>query len=235
MLGYLKTILGSISQIKTPTSVDNTVGGVDIVGSWVEFGLVLVAIAAGIIFAIPILHKALKDKKKQQTYLAPNFWQCHSRVHELLTELRVQLDCARVQVVQFHNGGNFFDGNPMAKMTMTHESLRNGLSPESPNWRDLQIPLMIHLLEKSKNLSDGIYLVNDEDDSYAKQQLSAANVLAYAVSPLYKGNSFSGFVMCQWCAWTKVDEVDETKVAKRLNDAAESLEIELDRESRRTR
>tara|TARA_Y100001938_G_scaffold43911_1_gene60940 strand:- start:2406 stop:3104 length:699 start_codon:yes stop_codon:yes gene_type:complete len=231
----LKSILSSLfSSVQTKT-IDNDVGGIDIVGSWVEFGLVGVAILAGIFFSLPVLMKAMENRRKKKPYLTGDYWQCHSRVHEILTELRVNLDCARTQVVQFHNGGNFFDGNPMAKMTMTHESLRNGLSPESPNWRDLQIPLMIHLLEKSKNLSDGIYLVNDEDDSYAKQQLSAANVLAYAVSPLYKGNSFSGFVMCQWCAWSKVDEVDETKVAKRLNDAAESLEIELDRESRRTR
>ncbi len=232
MLGYLKTILGSISQIKTPTSVDNTVGGVDIVGSWVEFGLVLVAIAAGIIFAIPILHKALKDKKKQQTYLAPNFWQCHSRVHELLTELRVQLDCARVQVVQFHNGGNFFDGNPMAKMTMTHESLANGVSGESRNWRDLQMPLMIHLLERAKLDKEKLYIVSSEDDNYSHQQLQAGNVIGYSVLPLYHSNGFTGMVLCSWCSWTKVDEVVESKLSK-MTAVRDSLQIELEREKRK--
>ena len=232
----LKSILSSLfSSVQTKT-IDNDVGGIDIVGSWVEFGLVGVAIVAGIFFALPVLMKAMENrKKKKRPYLSGDYWQIHSRVHETLTELRVDLDCARTQVVQFHNGGNFFDGNPMAKMTITHESLRNGLSPESPNWRDLQMPLMIHLLEKAKSECSGLFLVGDEDDSYSKQQLSAANVLAYAVSPLYNGNSFSGFVMCQWCAWNKVDEVDEQRVISKITESAEVLQIALDRELRRNK
>ena len=229
----LKSILSTLfSGVQTKT-IDNYVGGIDIVGSWVEFGLVGVAIVAGVFFALPVLMKAMENRKKKKPYLSGDYWNCHSRVHEILTELRVELDCARTQIVQFHNGGNFFDGNPMAKITMTHESLRNGISPESRNWKDLQLPLMFHLLEKTKENNTKLYINDEDDDSYSKQQLDAGNVLSYSVLPLYKAGNYFGFVMCQWCAWSKVDEISESKVNDKLQWARDGLQIELERENRR--
>jgi len=231
MIYYITSILNNIQAQYDTQLTDNEVGGVDIVGSWMEVGLVAVALVAGVFFALPVLYKAIETrKKKKKTYLPNNYWRCNSRVHEILTELRVELDCARTQVVQFHNGGSFFDGTSMAKLTMTHESVRTGVSPESPNWRDLQMSTMHHLLEKTKDGKCTFNLPIEDGDNYSKQQLMAANVLAYSIIPLYKNNYFSGFVMCQWCSWSKVDEIVESNIPDLLIAARNKLQIELDRE-----
>ena len=67
----------------------------------------------------------LKTKKKKEYN---SFWSIHSQVHETLTELRVMSDCARVHLVQFHNGEYFLDGISMKKLSLTHESLNKGTS-----------------------------------------------------------------------------------------------------------
>lgn len=237
MIQYLQSLLGSIYQSMPVEAVDNAYGGVDIVGSWVEFGLVAVAVVAGVFFSLPVLFKAIDGWKSRNKYkkitLPTNYWKHHSAMHETLTELRVELDAARVSIVQFHNGGNFFDGTPMTKLTMSHESLRNGIAQEAPNWRELQMPLMIPLLERVQNDSPELYITSEDNDSYAQQQLNAGNVLAYTVLPLYKSNAFVGFVMCHWCAWNKVDDIVEDKARNKMNDARDRLQIELERESRR--
>jgi hypothetical protein len=236
MIQYITSVLNSIQTQYSTQVTDNDVGGVDIVGSWMEIGLVAVALVAGVFFALPVLFKALeKRKKKKAPYLPGNYWQCHSRVHEILTELRVELDCARTQIVQFHNGGDFFDGNPMAKLTMTHESLRTGVSPESPNWRDLQMSTMHHLLEKTKDGKCTLNIPTEDGDNYSKQQLVAANVVAYSIIPLHKNNHYSGFVMCQWCSWNKVDEIVESNIPDLLIDTRNRLQIELDREKKKNK
>ena len=229
ILNFIKSMMGTIK----PVDIDNNVGNIDIVGSWMELGFVVVALVAGIIFSWPLLKLALKTKKKYTpTHLSNQYFQHHGRVHELLTELRVELDCARTQIIQFHNGGNFFDGNPMAKLTMTHESVRNGVSPESKNWRDLQMPLLIQLLEQAKENNPKLYITNAEVDCYSSQQLIGGNVLSYSILPLYQSNRFVGFVTSQWCAWNKVDLIFDSVVFDKMESIRDLLQFELDKEGR---
>jgi hypothetical protein len=230
MIDYIKNLMG-VTTNTTTELFDNRIGDTtDIVGSVVEWGFIAAAFIAGCIITWPLVLTAWKYTKKKKPYLSNIYYDCHSRVYEILTELRVNTDCARVQVVQFHNGGNFFDGNPMAKMTMTHESLRNGVSMESKNWTDLQMPLMIHLLDKTKTDKSTLHIVSEDEDSYSKSQLDAANVLAYSVAPIYKKGVYSGFLMCQWCAWSKVDNIDAEHISLQLIDARNRLQIQLERE-----
>ena len=97
---------------------------------------------------IKMLVQERKAKKKQITQLPDNcFWKTHTRLHETLTELRVKTDCARSQIVQFHNGGEFLDGISMKKMSLTHESLEKGVSSEMGIKKDLLLSklYLIHL------------------------------------------------------------------------------------------
>ena len=229
ILNFIKSMMGTIQ----PVDIDNNVGNIDIVGSWMELGFVVVALVAGIIFSWPLLKLALKTKKKYTTtHLSTQYFQHHGKVHELLTELRVELDCARTQIIQFHNGGSFFDGNPMTKMSMTHESVRNGVSPESKNWRDLQMPNLIHLLEQAKENNPKLYITSTEVDSYSSQQLIGGNVLSYSILPLYQSNQFVGFVISQWCAWNKVDLIFDSVVFDKMESIRDLLQFELEKESR---
>ena len=48
------------------SSIDNAVSGIDIFGSWAEIGMVLVAVAAGVLIALPGL-KAIQKKKEKRS------------------------------------------------------------------------------------------------------------------------------------------------------------------------
>jgi hypothetical protein len=63
-----------------------------------------------------------------------------------LTELRVKVDCARAQIVQFHNGEYFMDGISMKKLSLTHESLSKGVSEEAGKTTNILISLFTPLM-----------------------------------------------------------------------------------------
>lgn len=50
----------------------------------------------------------------------------YTEVVSMLDHLLLELDCARVNVVQYHNGENFSLSNPMFKLSVTYEALAPG-------------------------------------------------------------------------------------------------------------
>lgn len=211
-------------------SVDNNVFGVDVVGSWVEVGMILVAIAAGILFAYPIVNKMMagrtKKKAQMREQVGDDFSATHSRIHEVLTELRVKLDCARVQIHRFHNGGHFCDLTPMKKSSITHESVNNGITTEGHIKKDLNISLFMPLLDQVKADAPIVFKTADHPDSYHKSVLEASNVLGYIVLPIYGEMGCIGYLMCQWCSWSKFDAVDDvtaTELAVSVRDQLNAL------------
>ena len=201
---------------------------------WFEIGVAGVAIAVGVAIGI---HRVLKGKK--MTMLAQKeklqfptscFWQTHTRVHETLTELRVKTDCARAQLVQFHNTGHFLDGISMKKMSLTHESLEKGVSSEMSIKRDLLLSMCIDGLNLLLQDDPQLYMVSDLEDSWCKQFMENSNVVAFSFLPLRRQGVVIGYVMCQWCSWTKTDLIEEEEMVAEINDARNLIEIQLEQE-----
>ena len=86
--------------------LDGNVNGAEL-KMWFEIGLAASAVAGGLLWGAI---KYLKSKRNKNDY-----FESHSRIYETLTELRVKADCARAQVVQFHNGEYFMDGISMRR------------------------------------------------------------------------------------------------------------------------
>ena len=201
---------------------------------WFEIGVAGVAIAVGVAIGI---HRVLKGKK--MTMLAQKeklqfptscFWQTHTRVHETLTELRVKTDCARAQLVQFHNTGHFLDGISMKKMSLTHESLEKGVSSEMSIKRDLLLSMCIDGLNLLLQDDPQLYMVSDLEDSWCKQFMENSNVVAFSFLPLRRQGVVIGYVICQWCSWTKTDLIEEEEMVAEINDARNLIEIQLEQE-----
>ena len=185
-----------------------------------------------ILFYILLLVLTLRAKYKG--WLNPDsiFWNSHTRINETLTELRVKCDCARVQLVQFHNSGEFLDGISMKKLSLTHESLRNGVSSEMNIKKDLLLSMCIDgLTLLTKDTSD-LYITETLDDSWCKQLLQNSNVISFSFLPLRKQNDIIGYVMCQWCSLSKVDDIDEEDMSLDLERARQLIEVQLDQENR---
>ena len=202
---------------------------------WVEIGVAGVAIAVGVAIGI---HRILKGKKmttlltekEKLQFPTSCFWQTHTRVHETLTELRVKTDCARAQLVQFHNTGNFLDGISMKKMSLTHESLEKGVSSEMSIKRDLLLSMCIDGLNLLLQDDPQLYMVSDLEDSWCKQFMENSNVVAFSFLPLRRQGMVIGYVMCQWCSWTKTDLIEEEEMVAEITDARNLIEIQLEQE-----
>ena len=206
----------------------------DIFEPLVTVGMALAAIIAGfIMFVLPYHNKIKKHSIFSKSTDYPEGFNCniHTRLHERITELRVQNDCARTQIVQFHNGGEFLDGISMTKMTLTHESLATGTSSELYRKKDIPISMCIDGLNLLKENKAEFQMVDSLEDSWCKKFLQSSNVIAFSFLPLTKNKEIIGYVMCQWCSWSKADEVDETKMSSFLENSRNVIEIILEEQS----
>ena len=226
--------------IEQLTETDNRVLFMDIFGSWMEVGMVAAALLVGVAFVWMSVRKQLKTtllKSNSKFLKMPDTcrWASHTRIHETLTELRVKCDGARTQIVQFHNGGHFLDGISMTKMTLTHESLRNGISSEFHIKKDLLLSMCVDgLTLLTKDLST-LHITEELGDSWCKQLLQNSNVISFTFLPLRKHNQVIGYVMCQWCSLSKVDGIDELDCSEEMHRARNLIEVQLEQENRRKR
>ena len=202
---------------------------------WFELGVAGVAIAVGTAFGI---YKVLKGKrfmllqeKKQLKFPSSCFWSTHTRIHETLTELRVKTDCARTQLVQFHNSGHFLDGISMKKMSLTHESLENGVSSEMSCKKDLLLSMCIDGLTLLIQDDPQLYVTSDLEDSWCKQFMENSNIVSFSFLPIRDKGLIVGYVMCQWCSWTKTDSIETEDVVSEITAARNLIEIQLEQET----
>ena len=79
---------------------------IDIFNSWADAETVFAALVGGVmVFFCTRISRKLKNPSSYRR--DPFDWSTHTQLHETLTELRVQTDCARTRIVQFHNDGDF--------------------------------------------------------------------------------------------------------------------------------
>ena len=176
-----------------------------------------------------MLLKERKEIKKQKVALPDNcFWKVHTVLHETLTELRLKTDCARAQIVQFHNTGEFLDGISMKKLSLTHESLDKGVSSEMSVKQNLLLSMCVEGLMLLLEDDSKIYIVDTLEDSWCKQLLENSNVVAFSFLPLKKYGQAIGYVMVQWCSWNKADNVDEVEMSEYVETARNLIEVQLD-------
>jgi hypothetical protein len=209
--------------------MDNNFGTVDIFGSWVEIGMVFLAIGAGVVFGIPALfHLAKKFSAKKQKPVSRKFITRHSRINEYLTELRVKLDGARTNIIQFHNGGQIINGESMQKMSVTHESCVDGIKETHGDRQDVLLSMWSDFLEKLSQEDAKPILTSTLNPSHFKRVLEANTVLMFSTLPLrgLKGNLL-GAVVVEWCNWSKVDEIDFVVVKEELIDKRRYIEAQL--------
>lgn len=197
-----------------------------------EVGGIVVAFIAGVIFWLYTKGKQSCGKIFPDLFGSSNtsFWSTHTKIHETLTELRVRTDSARAQVVQFHNSGNFFDGISMKKMSLTHESLENGVSSEMSTKKDLLLSMCIDGLSLLTRDDPRIYNTGELEDSWCKQFMENSNIVCFSFLPIEYKTNITGYLMIQWCSWNKADQIKEDESMKLISTARNLIEIQLQQE-----
>lgn len=215
---------------ETLTTTTNEVGDIDILGSWVEFGMVLGAIAVGVFLAIPAI-KSIIDKKKTKTNYpcSQKFRATHSRIHEFLTEIRVKMGADRACILQFHNGGKYLDGSSVKKFSLTHESCMVGVSESMSLRQNIPASTFVEALEHLSKDSPCIEATSNIKDSHFKRHLEANHTLVFSLVPVkdVRGVLTIGFLLVEWCNWDNADMIDDDKVLIEIPQYARYIEGQL--------
>jgi len=190
-----------------------------------EYGIATATFLVGTYYGIKkVKDKIFSSKKKKE---GKQYWNIHSEIHEILTELRIRTDAARSQIIQFHNGEYFMDGVSMKKMSLTHESLRSGISAEVHQKKDVLISAYIDFIRSILDSKYQFEVVGSMKESYQKQLFVASNVIAYMAVPLQSKGMNVGYIIVHWCSDEKVEKVKEDAASNELKYAKDRIEVQL--------
>ena len=190
-----------------------------------EYGIATATFLVGAYYGIKKVKETIFSNKKKKE--GKEYWNIHSEIHEILTELRIRTDAARAQIIQFHNGEYFMDGVSMKKMSLTHESLRSGISAEVHHKKDVLISAYIDFIRSILDSRYKFEIVAVMKESYQKQLFIASNVVAYMAIPLQSKGVNVGYVIIHWCSDEKVSQVKEQMTSEEMKYAKDRIEVQL--------
>ena len=175
---------------------------------WYAAGVGIVSFVMGILLT---LLKTLKNTKKRHVLFSNgqnDFTKLHSQVNEVLTEIRIELDCARTYVAQFHNGGDFFSGESILKFSITHESCSLGVEQTIDQQQGVLLTRFVEKLKLLQEDESRIVFTNTLTDHF-KGFMEARNTIAFVVVPLRKDTSLTpyGYICCEWCSWSHAEHI----------------------------
>ena len=90
-------------------------------------------LAPGIIYALKH-HWPTRFLRWIKWWDDPGQFEKHSKIKQMLTELRVETRADRAHVVQFHNGDYYDNHSSIKKFTYCYEALKNGVSSQGEEY-----------------------------------------------------------------------------------------------------
>ena len=192
---------------------------------WLKIGMSITALIGGSSMAILSLLKRKKCKKKVKNQ--KEFEKIHTRVHEVLTELRLTHDCARTSIVQFHNGGTYYNGNGMQRFSTTHESAAIGVPSIMNNQQDILLTRYPEILQYVAQDEPDVVIVSEMQESTFKRYLDYNHILAFSLISLKDELTglIIGYISSEWCRWNKIDDIKENDIKGELEDARRLISI----------
>jgi hypothetical protein len=110
---------------------------------------IIVAFITGVMGPVTLLYvKNLLDKRKKKPDMLHDALKVGELVMSKIEHIRDEINCDRVWVTQFHNGGNFYPtGKSMAKFSMIYEVVSSGISIENMDFKDVLLtPFSDHFM-----------------------------------------------------------------------------------------
>ena len=163
----------------------------------------------GIFIILANVKKWLK-KNKPTAINDKKFIRIHSQIDELLTEMRIKLNCNRTGICKFHNGGYFYDGVSIIRTTTTHESCSLGTSSTMDNSQGVLLTRFMDKIEILQKDDAEVTYTKDLKDGNYKAFLESKNVVAFAILPFYDSKTMKiGHLFCDWCEYEDVEDLDK--------------------------
>ena len=115
----------------------------------------------------------------------------------------------------------------MYTQSLTHESLRKGVSSERGLKQDLLLSMCIDGLTLLIEDDPKIHMVSELEDSWCKQFMENSNTIAFSFLPIRQNNQAIGYVMAQWCSLSKADEINEEPTREWVVTSRKIIEVQL--------
>lgn len=120
-------------------------------------------------------------------------------VHYALRELRRKYNADRVNIWQFHNGGNFYTTSPMQRASITYERCSEGLERKADKYQNV---LISNIPTYIKETVDGTMFYHDVEnipDFALRSLILSHGTFAHAATPIYnKEKNLVGIVSLDW-------------------------------------
>lgn len=129
---------------------------------------IIVAFITGVMGPVTLLYaKNLLDKRKKKPDMLHDALKVGELVMSKIEHIREEINCDRVWVTQFHNGGNFYPtGKSMAKFSMIYEAVGPNANSKQNTFKNLPV----NLFTKSINQlfeNDIIEIADFKDETIA--------------------------------------------------------------------
>ena len=129
---------------------------------------IIVAFITGVMGPVTLLYvKNLLDKRKRKPDMLHDALKVGELVMSKIEHIREEINCDRVWVTQFHNGGNFYHkGKSMAKFSMIYEAVGPNANSKQNTFKNLPV----NLFTKSINQlfeNDIIEIADFKDEAIA--------------------------------------------------------------------
>lgn len=211
---------------------------------WLNLGMSIGAIIAGVVISFIIkLLKMWAAKRKDATARDDELGEDattllsngknHQEINEVLNELRNVLSAERAQIGQFHNGGDYLDGSPVKRFSVSYESFQAGSRPMAAQMQGVLISLFWDLVPILKDNKAIGRLVAEEHEGYFRSVLENGTVFAFAALPLRKWHGKSkksqiiGYVMIEWGTQEDYEAQSESHIRSQLRSTRTVIESQL--------
>ena len=212
--------------------------------TWLNLGITVGTVIGGIVIGISI--KVLKtwaakrkDAKSRDDELGEDSTALltngknHQEINEVLNELRKVLDAERAQVGQFHNGGDYLDGSPVKRFSVSYESFRSGSQPMAPQMQSVLLSLFWDVVPVLRDNKAVGRQVNEQPEGYFRSPRENGPVYSFAALPLRKWHAKSkksqiiGYVLVEWGTKEDYEAQTETHIRAQLRSTRTVIESQL--------
>ncbi len=211
---------------------------------WLNLGMTVGTIIAGVVISIFIkILKTWTAKRKDVTSREEQLGEDsttlltngknHQEINEVLNELRNVLDAERAQVGQFHNGGDYLDGSPVKRFSVSYESFRSGSQPMAPQMQSVLLSLFWDVVPVLRDNKAVGRLVAEQPEGYFRSLLENGTVYAFAALPLRKWHAKArksqiiGYVLVEWGNKEDYEAQSEAHVRAQLRSTRTVIESQL--------
>jgi hypothetical protein len=114
---------------------------------------IIVSFITGVMGPVTLLYvKSVLDKRKKKPDMVKETLKVSELITSKIEHIKEDLNCDRVWITQFHNGGNFYPtGKSMAKFSIIYETVNTHVTSKQSNFQNIPVNLFSksinHLLE----------------------------------------------------------------------------------------